>query len=169
MLCIYVERCFESLICCLDLWLSSLLVAFIFMCFSSLEKTFFFKLDSFSTDSRQILDRFLSIEPFFLFSRQILDRLLIHQDFQVSSQQNLDSFLIHRRKFLSSLSTRQHLDRPSIHRDFWVSFRYRDQSFSIDRSSTATRQIIFCRDLVLNKSSIESSIESLIHRVVLSI
>ena len=81
MLCIYVERCFESLICCLDLWLSSLLVAFIFMCFSSLEKTFFFKLNSFSTDSRQILDRFLSIEPFFLFSRQILDRLLIHQDF----------------------------------------------------------------------------------------
>ena len=34
--------------------LSSLLVAFIFMCFSSLEKTSFFKLDSFSTHPRQI-------------------------------------------------------------------------------------------------------------------
>ena len=50
MLCIYVERYFESLICCLEVCLSSLLVAFISMCFSSHEKPSFFKLDSFSTN-----------------------------------------------------------------------------------------------------------------------
>ena len=51
MLCLYVERCFESLTCWVDLFFSSLLVAFIFMYFSSLEKLFFFKLDSFSTNT----------------------------------------------------------------------------------------------------------------------
>ena len=74
MLCIYVERCFESLICCLDLWLSSLLVPFIFMCFSSLEKTFFFKLDSFSTDSdRSSTDSFLSSPSFSFLDRSSID------------------------------------------------------------------------------------------------
>ena len=58
---------FESLICCLDLWLSSLLVAFIFMCFSSLEIFLFFKLDSSSIDS------FLSS-----FSFSFLDRSLTY-------------------------------------------------------------------------------------------
>ena len=56
MLCIVLWRdVFESLTCWLDLCLSSLLVAFISMCFSSLWKTPFFKLDSFSTDPRQLL------------------------------------------------------------------------------------------------------------------
>ena len=50
MLCLYAEWCFESLICWLDLCLSSLLVTFISMCFSLLEKLFFFKLDSYSID-----------------------------------------------------------------------------------------------------------------------
>ena len=77
--------CFKSLICCLDLWLSSLLVAFSFMCFSSLEKLLFFKLDSFSTDSRQIL--FLS-SPLSLFLID-LDRFSIHQGWLL-----LDSFSI---------------------------------------------------------------------------
>ena len=72
MLCIVLWRdVFESLTCWLDLCLSSLLVAFISMCFSSLWKTPFFKLDSFSTDPRQLpiywapwtsfLDRFYRI------------------------------------------------------------------------------------------------------------
>ena len=61
MLCIYVERCFESLICCLDLWLSSQLTAFIFICF---------------LQARQLLDKSsinsLSTRPFFF----ILDSIL---------------------------------------------------------------------------------------------
>ena len=51
MLCLFVERCFESLTYWVDLCLSSLLVAFICICFSSLEKLLFFKLDSFLTDT----------------------------------------------------------------------------------------------------------------------
>ena len=51
MLCIFLLwDVFESLTCWLDLCLSSLLVAFISMCFSFLWKHLFFKLDSFSTD-----------------------------------------------------------------------------------------------------------------------
>ena len=50
-----VERCFKSLICWLDLCLSSLLVAFISLCFSSLKNSFFIKLNSFSTNSWQKL------------------------------------------------------------------------------------------------------------------
>ena len=164
MLCINVERCFESLICCLDLWLSSLLIAFIFMCFSSLEKTFF---SSSSLASRQILNKFLSIQPFFLFSRQILNRFSIHRDF-------LSFFLIESRQLLDPSKKIFELSvcpiasqRFQIHQDFWVSSRqlldissiHRDQSFSVNRSSTAPRQIIFCQDLVLDKSSIEYSID----------
>ena len=55
MLCIYVERCFESLICWLDLCLSCLIVAFIFMYFPFLWKTLFLKLDSFSTDPQHLI------------------------------------------------------------------------------------------------------------------
>ena len=54
MLCLYVERCFESLICWLNPCLSSLLVAFISLCFSLLEKHSFLKLNSFSIDPWQI-------------------------------------------------------------------------------------------------------------------
>ena len=49
MFCILFEMRFESLICVLDVYLSSLFVAFTSMCFSLLEKPSFFKLDSFST------------------------------------------------------------------------------------------------------------------------
>ena len=61
MFCIYVERCFESLICWLDLWLSSHLVAFSSYVFFSLEKPLFCILDSFSIESWQLplLSRFL--------------------------------------------------------------------------------------------------------------
>ena len=55
MLCIFIERSFESLMCWLDLCLSSLLVAFISMCFSHLWKTPSLQawqlLDKSSTDS----------------------------------------------------------------------------------------------------------------------
>ena len=54
MLWLYVEMRFESLICGLDVSLSSLFVAFISMCFSLLEKPSFFKLDSFLTHPQQI-------------------------------------------------------------------------------------------------------------------
>ena len=77
---------FESLTCWLNLCLSSLLVAFISMCFSSLKKLFFIKLDSFSTDvypsrpldffSQQILSHLWSIEKLYVWpidSRQFLD------------------------------------------------------------------------------------------------
>ena len=73
MLCIYVERCFESKICWLDLCLSSLLVAFISMCFSLLEKHFFFKLDSFSTDPWQIPFYRALLSPLLYKSWWILD------------------------------------------------------------------------------------------------
>ena len=88
MLCLYVERCFESLICWLDPCLSSLLVAFISLCFSLLEKHSFLKLNSFSTDPWQIsfYRAFVS-----LFSTD-LDGFSIHWDFWVSSWQILNSF-----------------------------------------------------------------------------
>ena len=70
---------FESLTCWLNLCLSILLVAFISMCFSSLKKLFFIKLDSFSTDvypsrpldffSQQILSHLWSIEKLCLADR----------------------------------------------------------------------------------------------------
>ena len=56
MLGIYVVMRFKSLICGLDVGLSSLFVAFISMCFSLLEKPPFFKLDTSSTN-------IISIEP----------------------------------------------------------------------------------------------------------
>ena len=89
MLCLYVERCFERLTCWVDLCLSNLLVAFIFMCFSSLEKPLFFKLDRTSTDtSTECIkplcfapDRFSitgrSIEIFF-WPLYLLDKSLTH-------------------------------------------------------------------------------------------
>ena len=69
MFCIYVERCFESLICWLDLWLSSHLVAFSSYVFFSLEKPLFCILNSFSTDTSFIkisgfdLDNFSTNRP----------------------------------------------------------------------------------------------------------
>ena len=105
---------FESLICWLDLCLSSLLIAFISMCFSSLWKTHFLQarqlLDKSSTDSylsspldflsRQKLVQFRSIELFGIHldsfstaSRQLLDpsRYFCHR--QILNNNSMDSFL----------------------------------------------------------------------------
>ena len=131
MLCIFVERYFESLICWLDLCLSSLLVAFISICFSSLWKTSFLQ-------ARQLLDRSLTdsllSSPSFSFSWRILDPS----------------------RFLgfSSIDSRQLL--RSIEPNFWAlcladRFSIQRGDFSIDRSSTAPQQIHFCRDLVLDR------------------
>ena len=59
MLCLYVERCFESLTCWVDLCLSSLLVAFNFMCFSSRKTSFLQAL----LHLNRYLDTSISIEP----------------------------------------------------------------------------------------------------------
>ena len=121
--CFWIYECFasmlryvfESLICCLDLWLCSLFVAFIFMCFSSIEKLLFFKLDSFSTNS-------LSIEPSFSFldrslidslllgfsARQILDRIFDPSSYVFYLKDKHDSDFI----FLFSLSIENFLSCP---------------------------------------------------------
>ena len=121
MLCIFLLRdVFESLKCWLDLWLSSLLVAFISMCFSSFWKTVFYQ-------ARQLLDRssiascLSSLLDFF--SRQILSHIRSIELFGIC----LDSFSIHRESFypadkfstevrsieliLSSTNSRKLLDR----------------------------------------------------------
>ena len=54
MLCILFKMSFESLICWFDAWVSSLIYAFISMCFFLLEKLLFFKLDSSLSHPRQI-------------------------------------------------------------------------------------------------------------------
>ena len=66
---------FESLKCCLDLWLSSLLDC-IYFCVFLLEKLFL----SSSSASRQILDRFVSIEPLFLLVSIEVNGISIHRD-----------------------------------------------------------------------------------------
>ena len=70
---------FESLTCRLNPCLSSLLVAFIFMCFSSLKNLF----SSSSIASRQILNRFTSIKPLFLLVSIEVSVISIHRDFQI--------------------------------------------------------------------------------------
>ena len=75
MLCIYVELSFESLTCCLDLWLSCLLVAYISLCFCLLEKLLFFKLDSFSINPQKIPFYRACLSPFSIDPRQILSPL----------------------------------------------------------------------------------------------
>ena len=128
-----IKRCFESIICGLDVWLSSL--AFIFMCFSSLEKPFFFKLDSFSIHPRQI--------PFyraFFFQppqkpRQLLNPSRIFSVlfvFSIESRQILNPsrflgfFSIASRSIEPNFCALCLLDRSSIHRDL---------PSAIDRSS----------------------------------
>ena len=126
MLCFYVERCFESLTCWVDLCLSSLFVAFIFMCFSSLEKLIFFKLYGFSTNPRQIL--FLS-SLLSLFSID-LDSFSIHQDFWVPAQHILDNFF-------------DPLSQISMHSvcsiDSWQILNPSRHSFAVNKSSIAYR------------------------------
>ena len=149
MLCIYVERCFESLICWLDLRLSSLLVAFISLCFSSLKNSFF--------QARQLLDKsstnsLLSSLSFF-FSRQILTKFRSIEDSGFLLDRILIASSIHRENFLSSLSGWLILNNFLIHQGI----------FAIDRSFIAPRQIHFCWDLVLDRYFDPSSCYFLIY------
>ena len=112
-LCIYVERCFESLICQLDLCLSSLFVAFISLCFSSLWKTCFYQ-------ARQLLDRFTFNEPLFLLlSTEVndfdLSRYLEFFSIASRSIEKLSFWLIDPQQILievgfCSIASRQFLD-----------------------------------------------------------
>ena len=83
---------FESLTCRLNPCLSSLLVAFIFMCFSSLKNHF----SSSSIASRQILNKFTFIEPLFLLVSTKVSAISIHRDFWTLSRQLFNRFSIHR-------------------------------------------------------------------------
>ena len=132
MLCIYVERYFESLICCLDVCLSSLLVAFISMCFSSKNL-----ISSSLATSRQIPDKFSFYRAFFLFCQQHLNKFSIHRDFWVSSRQNLNSFFDPTSQI--SLLSVCSIDSQQIVRSFKL-------SFAVDKSLIALQQIHFCRD-----------------------
>ena len=130
--CFWIYECFaskvwgvlESLIWCLDVWLNSLIIAFISMCFSLLEKPHFFKLDTSSTD-------IISIER----SSYDLDRSsTVSISIEIFGF-DLDSFLIDRSirqaKILCSLSARHVLNRFSIHRGWLL----------LDRSLIASRSI----------------------------
>ena len=79
---------FESLICWLDLWLSSLLDCIHFYVFLLFEKLFLSSL----TTSRQIFDKFVSLSLFFFLSQQ---KLTQSRSIKVS-RFLLDSFSIHR-------------------------------------------------------------------------
>ena len=103
MICLYVKRCFESLICWLDLCLSSLLVAFISMYFSLLWKTYFLQ-------ARQLFDKSsidsISIEPFLFFSWQILIDPRSIEIFGFLLDRFSTASPIHRAIFLNLLSGR---------------------------------------------------------------
>ena len=134
--CFWIYECFtsmlryvfESLTCWLDLWLSSLLVAFLFMCFSSLEKLIFFKLDSSSTDSFLSRFSFSFLYSISTASRSIkisgflLDRISTASRSIEISGILLDNFFDPLRKilvlFVCSIDSRQILDpsRPSFSR-----------------------------------------------------
>ena len=139
MLCIYVKRCFKSLICWLDLCLSSLLVAFISLCFSSLKNSFSSSLiasqqilfywallssclyrsycnldplrflDFFSIDTRQLLRSIEKIFVWLIDSRQLLDPSRYFCRQQILNSTLTDSFL-------SRFSARQILTDILIHR-----------------------------------------------------
>ena len=91
MFCIYVERCFESLICWLDLCLSSLLFAFISLCFFLFEKLIFFMLNGFSIDPRQIPFYRAPLSSFLDRSYRILDPSRFLGFFSIDSRQLLRS------------------------------------------------------------------------------
>ena len=130
MLCIYVERCFESLICWLDLCLSSLPVTFISLCFSFLRKLLFFKLHGSSIDPRHISFYRALHSPFLDRSWWILNPSSFLGFFSIASS-------IHRDIFLSSLSDR---------------FSTNSRSIKVILPSTTPWQIHFCWDLVLDRS-----------------
>ena len=124
MRCLYVKRRFESLICDLDVCLSSLYVALISMCFSLLEKPSFFKLDT------SLIDSFLSSFSFsFLdsisiasqsieISRFLLDKILTASWSIEISRLLLNTFLTASRSiktnscalYVYSIDSRQTLD-----------------------------------------------------------
>ena len=145
MLCIYVERYFESLICCLEVCLSSLLVAFISMCFSSHEKPSFFKLDSFSTDPWQILFLSSILSLLSIASQQILDPSRFLGFFSIESWQLLRSS---EPNFFALYLLNRFSTYCSIH---WVEFCHRK---ILDSTSTDS----FLSRLVLNRFPIETSI-----------
>ena len=129
------EVFFVSLTCWLDLCLSSLLVAFIIMCFSSPWKTPFLQ-------AQQLLNRsstnsYLSIPLDFL-SRQ----KLVHTRSIEISRICLDSSSTASRSIekvsIWPIDSQQNLD-PS-------------RNFSVDRFLTTPRQIHIYQDLVLNRS-----------------
>ena len=134
MLCILFEMSFESLICWFDVWVSSLIYAFISICFSLLEKSLFFKLESslthprqisflsslfvISTDLWQLLDplrNFSKISICPIDSRQILDPLRFLGFHLIATRQLLDlsrpscmqffSYVLHLSFILSSIAS----------------------------------------------------------------
>ena len=136
MLCIFLLRdVFESLKCCLDLQLSSLLDCIHFYVFS-LKNCFL----SSSTASRQILNKQLSIEPLGLIFSTNLIASSIHQAIWNLSRQLFDRFSIHRESFYLA-------DSCSI----------AVQSIEVFLLSTDS----ICRDLVLDRSSIHRAVISL--------
>ena len=131
MLCIFLLRdVFESLTCCLDLWLSSLLDYI-----PLFDKLLFLKLDNFSTDPRQVA---IYRDPWTSFldrSYRIFDPSSYLEFVSIAFWEILDPS----RKFLSGCWL---LDSFSIHRG----------DFAINRFSTAPQQIHIYQDLVLNRS-----------------
>ena len=128
---------FKRLKCCLDLWLNSMFDCIHICIFLFIEKLFLSNIDS-------------SLTPF--------DTWLIYQALQLPfiaisiasrsieiSRFLLDTFLtaslIYRAKFLCILFARYILN-PLRH------------SFTVNKSSIAPRYLHFCRDLVLDRSSI---------------
>ena len=116
--------------------------------FPLLEKTSFFKLDSFSTDPQHILFCRALLTLFSIASRQILN-----------PSRFLGFCSTHSRQLLNPSSQISLLSVYSI--NSWQILNPSRLTFAIDRSSTAPRQFHFCRDLVFDRSSIASSI----HRV----
>ena len=94
MLYIYVELSFESLICCLDVWLIACLLHSSLYVFPLLKTLF----SSSSIASWHILDRNPFYRDSFLWSQQILDSNSTHWEFILCSlfaQHILNRFLIH--------------------------------------------------------------------------
>ena len=141
MLCIYVERCFESLICCLYLCLSSLLVAFISTCFSLLWKTPFIQ-------AQQLLDR-SSIDPW-----------SIEENFWalcLADRSSIDSFLS---SFLSSASIETSIDLRSIVENFWAlylanRFWIHRSDFVVDKSTTNSFLLRFSARQILRSIELQ--------------
>ena len=107
MLCIFLLRdVFESLKCCLDLWLSSLLDCIHFCVFPLLEKL--------SNQARQHLDRSRQITIYQDLWTSFLDSSYCIFDPSKLSGICLDRFSIHRESFCLPIASQQLFD-PSRH------------------------------------------------------